>query len=180
MAMDTSTTIARPYAKAAFEFALDKSQLQQWADLLGVLSLVSLNPAVQEIIQRPGVCPEKLAALFINISQKKIDEAGKNFVRLLAKNKRLLILPDIKLIFDALKAEQEKSLEVSVISFSSMTDEQKKALADSLKKRLKRDININESIDKSILGGAIIRAGDLVLDGSVRGKLEKLKQEIAA
>lgn len=180
MAMDTSTTIARPYAKAAFEFALDKSQLQQWADLLDVLSLVSLDPAVQEIIQRPAVCPEKLAALFINISQKKIDEAGKNFVRLLAKNKRLLILPDIKLTFDALKAEQEKSLEVSVISFSSMSDEQKKALADSLKRRLKRDIHINESIDKSILGGAIIRAGDLVLDGSVRGKLEKLKHEIAA
>lgn len=180
MAMDTSTTIARPYAKAAFEFALDKSQLQQWADLLSILSLVSLDPAVQEIIQRPGVCPEKLTALFINVSQKKIDEAGKNFVRLLAKNKRLLILPDIKLTFDTLKAEQEKSLEVSVISFSSMTDEQKKALADSLKKRLKRDININESIDKSILGGAIIRAGDLVLDGSVKGKLEKLKHEIAA
>ena len=90
MAMDTSTTIARPYAKAAFEFALDKSQLQQWADLLGVLSLVSLNPAVQEIIQRPGVCPEKLAALFINISQKKIDEAGKNFVRLFVGPRKLI------------------------------------------------------------------------------------------
>lgn len=180
MAMDTSTTIARPYAKAAFEFALEKSQLQQWSELLGILAYVSLEPTVRYIIQRPGVCSEKLANLFIDIAAKNIDDAGKNFVRLLAENKRLLVLSDIKNTFDEFKAEQEKSLEVSVVSFASMTDKQKASLAASLKQRLKREISIDETVDKSILGGAIIRAGDLVLDGSVKGKLEKLKNEIAA
>tara|TARA_B110000908_G_C10098849_1_gene377579 strand:- start:275 stop:817 length:543 start_codon:yes stop_codon:yes gene_type:complete len=180
MAMDTSTTIARPYAKAAFEYALEKSQLQKWSDLLCILASVSLDLNVQELIQRPGVPAQKLALLFIEIAVSRIDEAGKNFVRLLADNKRLLTLADIKTTFDAFKAEQEKSLEVSVVSFIAMTDKQKTSLAASLKKRLNRDITIDETIDETILGGAIIRAGDMVMDGSVKGKLEKLRNEIAA
>ena len=91
-----------------------------------------------------------------------------------------MVLPEIHATYEALKAEQEKSLEVSVISFASMSDKQKQALSESLKSRLQREITINETVDPSILGGAIIRAGDLVIDGSVKGKLEKLKTEIAA
>lgn len=180
MATDTSTTIARPYAKAAFEFALEKGQLQQWSDLLSILSDISSDLDVQDLVQKPGVSREKLASLFINIAGDRIDQNGKNFVDMLANNKRLLALTEIKQTFDEFKAEQEKSLDVSVISFSAMTDSQKELLAQSLKKRLNRDITIDETIDESILGGAIIRAGDLVLDGSVKGKLDKLKNEIAA
>jgi len=180
MATDTNTTIARPYAKAAFEFALEKGQLQQWSDLLSILSSVSLDLTIQELAQQPGISREKLASLFINIAGDKIDQNGKNFVEMLATNKRLLALSEIKQTFDELKAEQEKSLDVSVISFSAMTEKQKELLAESLKKRLKRDITIDETIDESILGGAIIRAGDLVMDGSVKGQLDKLRNEIAA
>lgn len=180
MATDTSTTIARPYAKAAFEFALEKGSLQAWSDLLFILSNVASDLTVQELVQQPGVSIEKLSALFINVAGSKIDPNGNNFVTLLAKNKRLPALVEIKQIFDELKAEQEKSLDVSVVSFSPMSEQQKALLAESLKKRLNRDITLDETIDKSILGGAIILAGDLVLDGSVKGKLDKLRNEIAA
>jgi F-type H+-transporting ATPase subunit delta len=180
MATDTNTTIARPYAKAAFEFALEKGSLQAWSDLLFILSNVASDPAVQVLVQKPGVSIEKLTALFVNVAGDKIDQNGKNFVTMLANNRRLLALIEIKQTFDDFKAEQEKYLDVSVVSFSPMTDAQKMLLAQSLKKRLNRDITLDETLDESILGGAIIRAGDLVLDGSVKGKLDKLRNEIVA
>lgn len=180
MATDTTSTIARPYAKAAFEIALAQDALEQWSDLLFTLASISLDDQVQTLIQHPDVSAERLADLFIDVAAKSIDEAGKNFIRVLAENKRLMVLPEIKATFELLKAEQEKSLNVSVISFSAMSDAQKNALVASLKERFSRDITISETIDESILGGAIIRAGDLVIDGSVKGKLDKLKTEIAA
>ncbi len=180
MAMDTITTVARPYAKAAFEYALEHNELQSWSDLLFILASISLDEDVQHLIAQPGIPAHELAALYIDVAGSKVNDAGKNFVHLLADNKRLMALSEIKATFEIFKAEQEKSLEVSVISFSDMAESQKKSLASSLKARLKREITIDETIDKSILGGAIIRAGDLVIDGSVRGQLEKLRHEIVA
>ncbi len=180
MATDTTTTIARPYAKAVFELALEKQHLQQWSDLLFILATVSLDESVQKLIHEPSFPDAELAQLFIDVAGQYADENGKTFFQLLAQNKRLSVLADIKANYEHLKSEQEKSLEVSVVSFIEMSDAQKQALAQSLKERLKRDISINEKIDKSILGGAIIRAGDMVIDGSVKGKLDKLKTEVAA
>lgn len=180
MAMDTITTVARPYAKAAFEYALEHDSLKAWSDLLFILASISLDLDVQHLIQQPGIPPQDLAQLYIDVAGNEIDVQGKNFVHLLAENKRLMALSEIKATFEIFKAEQEKSLEVSVISFSDMAESQKKSLAASLKARLKREITLNETIDKSILGGAIIRAGDLVIDGSVKGQLDKLKNEIVA
>lgn len=180
MATDTTTTIARPYAKAVFEIALAEQALDNWSDVLFILASISLDADVQTLIQKPGFPADELASIFIEVAGAKLSEGGKQFVKVLTDNKRLMVLPEIHATYEALKAEQEKSLEVSVISFASMSDKQKQALSESLKSRLQREITINETVDPSILGGAIIRAGDLVIDGSVKGKLEKLKTEIAA
>jgi len=180
MAMDTITTVARPYAKAAFEYALEHGSLKDWSDLLFILAGISLDEDVQHLISQPGIPAAELAQLYIDVAGNKIDAHGENFVNLLAENKRLMALVEIKATFEILKAEHEKTLEVSVISFSDMAESQKQSLAESLKARLKREITLNEIIDKSILGGVIIRAGDLVIDGSVRGQLDKLRHEIVA
>jgi len=180
MATDTITTVARPYAKAAFEIALQQDRLVQWSDMLMILAQVSLNKDIQTIVNQPGSTEEQLADMFIQIAGEQADSSGQNFIKILASNKRLMVLPEIKATYELFKAEQEKSLNVCVISFAAMTDKQKQDLSLSLKQRLKREISISETIDPSILGGVIIRAGDLVIDGSVKGKLEKLKTEIAA
>jgi F-type H+-transporting ATPase subunit delta len=180
MATDTTTTIARPYAKAIFEIALENNELQKWSDLLYIFASISLDKDVVALIEKPGFPIESQITIFEEVAGSLMLKEAKNFLKLLAENKRLLVLADIKANFEMLKAEQEKSLDVTVISFDAMSNEQKEALAQSLKKRMNRDISINETIDKSILGGAIVRAGDLVIDGSVRGKLNKLKAELAA
>lgn len=180
MATDTTTTIARPYAKAIFEIALENNELQKWSDLLYIFASISLDKDVVALIEKPGFPIESQITIFEEVAGSLMLKEAKKFLKLLAENKRLLVLADIKANFEMLKAEQEKSLDVTVISFDAMSNEQKEALAQSLKKRMNRDISINETIDKSILGGAIVRAGDLVIDGSVRGKLNKLKAELAA
>ena len=180
MATDTTITVARPYAKAAFEIALEREKLASWSQLLKILAQVSLDTEVQSVIQRPGTKPEDIASFFIDIAGSYADQEGQNFIKILAENNRLLALPDILAAYEHLRAEQEKSLTVSVVTFSELSESQKKSIAESLKKRLKREIELQESVDESLLGGAIIRAGDMVIDGSVRGKLEKLKNEITA
>lgn len=180
MATETITTIARPYAKAAFEFALANNALQKWSDLLLILATACLNHQVKERVQTPGIAAEELVTFLIDVCGDYADEHGKNFIKLLAANKRLLALPEIKAIFEYMKSEHEKTVEVTVSSFEPMSDSQREALSVALKRRLGRDVTISETVDKSILGGAIIRAGDLVIDGSVRGKLKKLEAEIAA
>jgi F-type H+-transporting ATPase subunit delta len=174
MATESTTTVARPYAKAIFEQALSTHSLAAWSEMLEWMAAVSLNSDVRELTLSPGYSTEEIAGVFIGVGGDKMSEEGKNLIRLLAENKRLLVLPDIKATFELLKAEQEKSVDVEVRSFEQLSDEQAASLSASLAKRLQRDVTLHVEIDKSLLGGAVIKAGDLVIDGTVRGKLHDL------
>lgn len=180
--MSDSTTIARPYAKAIFEHALAEKQLEQWSGYLLILAQAVLNPQASEFIANPASTEEQQIELLQEVcsSVNKTDEALTRLIKLLASNKRLMLLPQIRGLYEEHKAEQEKTLEVDVISFSSMSASQQQQMIHSLSQRLQRTVSLNISIDPSLLGGAVIRAGNLVIDGSVRGQLNKLITGLAA
>lgn len=168
------TTVARPYAKAAFQFADESGKLAEWSSMLGFAAAVCQDDTVAQFLANPKITADQKAQGFIKLCADKLDAAGSNFVTLLAQNKRLSALPEIAVLFEALKSQKEQSVDVEIVSAFALTDDQANKLASSLKKKLGREINVTTAVDAAILGGAIIKAGDLVIDGSVRGKLAKL------
>ncbi|KTD18707.1 ATP synthase F1 subunit delta [Legionella lansingensis] len=181
--MPDTTTIARPYAKAIFEHALAVNKLGQWSEILHILALSVMNEDALPFITNPATTEaqqiELLLAPFAKVARDEI-KAIENLVSLLATNKRLTSLPDIKALFEALRAEQEKTLVVKVRSFSELSAAQEEQLKKSLSERLKRAVTLKVIIDKSLLGGAVIQAGDLVIDRSVREQLDRLGAGLAA
>jgi len=178
--MAESTTIARPYAKAIFEHALKEKQLAQWSEQLLGLAQAVLDPQVSQFIGNPATTVAQHSELLKSVCSSEKNSTLNNLIDLLATNKRLMLLPEIKPLFEVHRAEQEKTLEVQVVSFSEVSAAQQKELIKSLSERLGREVSLNIRIDANLLGGAVIQAGDLVIDGSVRGKLNKLSTGLAA
>lgn len=178
--MSDTITIARPYAKAIFEYALSEKKLANWSVYLMNLAQTVMLPEVIQFIANPESTTEQHRELLQAATSTKPSDTLNNLIALLAINKRLMILPDISALYEALRAEQEKTMVVDVTSYSDLSKEQQQCLIDSLSKRLQRKVLLQISIDSSLLGGAIIQAGDLVIDGSVRGKLNKLCADLAA
>ncbi len=172
------TTVARPYAKAAFQFADESNSLNDWSDMLAFASAVSVDETVQGYLQNPKVTSAQKADAFTQLCSDKLNEQGKNFIALLAQNKRLSLLPEIVVLFEAFKSLKEQSVDAYITSAFPLTDEQTSKLAASLKQKLGKEVNVTTSEDSSLLGGVIIHAGDIVIDGSVRGKLAKLADKL--
>src|SRR3990167_4273524 len=180
--MSNYVTIARPYAKAIFEHAKACEKLKEWSIGLNYWSLLVSEHNAIDFITNPATLSDQIIALLVGLAPKTLVQSElpiiTNFITLLTNNKRLFTLPSISILFDQMRAEQEKTLNVDVISFSALTEDQEMALVKKLKHRLKREIALNVSINPALLGGAIIQAGDLVIDGSVRGELNKLRAHL--
>ncbi len=172
------TTLARPYAKAAFEVAVNDGDLQNWSQMLGTCAAVASNDEVATLLTAPSFSTEQVASAFIDICGDTLDDKGKNFVRLLAENKRLVLLPEVSALYEHLKAQQEKSLDVEITTAFEVSSDISEKLVQALKTRLQREVRLATHIDQSIIGGAVIRAGDTVIDSSVRGKLSKLAESM--
>ena len=172
--MAESLTIARPYAQAAFLFASEHHTLKDWSEMLQLLAGVAADPAMAEMIDNPQLTDKQLSDLFISIGGERIDGKCHNFIRLLAENGRLQLLPEIAALFEIQRRAAENTVQAQMVTAYPASESQKDAVIAALKKRLERDIELECTTDSSLLGGAIIRAGDLVIDGSVRGKLERL------
>jgi F-type H+-transporting ATPase subunit delta len=179
MAAD-KTTIARPYAKAAFAEALAKKRLGPWADALRVGVQVVQDSRVEQLLSSPHVTPEQLAQLVIDIAGDKLDEDGKNFVRTLAENRRLAYLPEISALFDTMKDETEGVVDVTVTSATPLDSKQQETLSQALARKLKRQVRLHLETDPALIGGAIVRAGDTVIDGSLRARLQRIQYELTA
>jgi F-type H+-transporting ATPase subunit delta len=177
MAAD-ATTIARPYAEAVFARADESAQLDPWSEMLNFLSAVVADPAVAPVIGNPLVDRQALTDLLLEIGGSHINEEGSNLVRLLVKNGRLALLPEIESLFETLKAEKQRTLNVQVTTAFALKPQQEKSIADTLKAKLGRDVTISSVKDPDLIGGVHIRAGDLVIDGTVRGKLQQLANEL--
>ncbi|OGV28555.1 MAG: ATP synthase F1 subunit delta [Legionellales bacterium RIFCSPHIGHO2_12_FULL_35_11] len=182
--MSDNTTVARPYAKAIFEFALDTKSMVVWSDILTKLTQIVNDKDMMDFIRNPSCTPsqkaELISSVLANFSPKLEEDHISNILNLLSENHRLQAIPDITIQFQLLRREFEKTLEVQVISFAPFTKEQEQKLVDILSKKLQRSVSLDVSIDKSLQGGAVIRAGHLVFDASVRTQIKKLNGVLAA
>jgi F-type H+-transporting ATPase subunit delta len=171
--MSDLTTIARPYAKAAFDFAVEKGQLDQWGEMLTFAAEVTRNEQICELLNS-SMSADRLAEIFVAVCGEQFDEYGQNLIRVMAENGRLTTLPDVCEQFFVLKKEHEKQVEVEVVSATELSDEQRAEISSKLEQRLERKVQLNCSVDEALLGGVIIRAGDLIIDNSVHGRLSRL------
>jgi F-type H+-transporting ATPase subunit delta len=178
--MAERATIARPYAKAAFEYARAANALAAWSLGLQSAAEVVADPRVAELINDPRWTPADLAGLIIDAAGAKLDAAMQNFVRVLAENHRLVLLPEIAAHYEAARAQVENTVDVEVVSAVALDAAQQDKLKQALNTRLRRQVHMQNSVDASLLGGAVIRAGDLVIDGSLKGRLERLGTELAS
>lgn len=172
--MAENSTIARPYAKAVFELARDEDRLEQWNRLLRAIASAVDDDRVMSLLQDPRVGSAKIGQVIIDALGERIDRSGRNFIRMLAENRRLNVLPDIVEVYEGLRADAERTVDVNVTSAAPMSEEHKTQLAASLQRRLGRDVRLHCEVDESLIGGAVVRAGDLVIDSSLRGRLQQL------
>jgi F-type H+-transporting ATPase subunit delta len=173
-------TIARPYAKAAFGYARGAAAMAQWSQGLKAVTEIVTDPRVAALATNPRWSDADLAGLVTDVAGAKLDAGMQNFVRVLAQNHRLLLLPEIAAQYEAERAAAENTIEVEVVSAVALDGAQTEKLKKALGDRLKRQVRLKNSVDAALLGGAVIRAGDLVIDGSLKGRLERLGTELAS
>jgi F-type H+-transporting ATPase subunit delta len=176
-----NNTVARPYAQAIFEIARDSGLLAEWSESLAVARELLRDRNLVEYLGNPGFSDarrlEFLTGLFEKAGSQRLaggDARGTNFLKLLIENDRVAVLPEIAEHFDALKAEVENRVDAVVTSAAALSDEQLEQVSRSLRERLGREVRITTEIDETLIGGAVIRAGDVVIDGSLRARLDGL------
>lgn len=169
------STQARPYAKAVFELARDAKAFPAWSEALGALSKLVAAPEVARLVGHPALTRTELAGVFTQALGGKLSSEAVALVRLLVENGRLRALPAIADQYEQLRAEAEARVDVEITSAAEVPQAQQQQLAAAVKKRLQRDVAISWKTDADLIAGALIRAGDLVIDGSVRGELDRLQ-----
>ena len=177
--MAESITIARPYAKAAFQAAKDSQALTEWSQMLGYASAVVVDKDMISVLDNPALTSEQKAQFFIDVCGEKLTKEVKNFIFVLSENNRLGLVSDIAELFESYKALLEQTIDISVESAFELSDAQSEKLAQALSKKLDRKVVIASTVNQELIGGVIIRANDLVIDASVRGKIAKLAEAIA-
>ena len=170
------STLARPYAKAAFEYAREHEALEPWSEQLATAAAVALDDGVKALLGDPSLTSGQQAKALNEICGDEMGAQMTNFIAILADNKRLPLLPEIYAQFSQFKANLEKSVDVEVVSAFDLADATRDRLAEVLGRKLEREVRVSTSTDSDLLGGVLIRAGDLVIDGSVRGRLNKLAE----
>lgn len=170
------TTLARPYAKAAFEHAHSRKELAAWSKMLALLAEVVQQNNVKKALANPALTASQQADILLGVCGEDLDEAAGNFVRTLAANKRLPLLTEIVGLFDALRAEVEKTLDVQVTSAFALDASATEKLKSALQKKFNCEIKVEGTVDSNLIGGVIVRAGDMIIDGSIRGRLTKLAE----
>ena len=170
------STLARPYAKAAFEYAREKNALAQWSEQLATAAAVAADEGMGSVLDNPSLTDAQQAQTLNEVCGDATGGEVKNFVTILSSNKRLSLLPEIYAQFELLKSNLEKSVDVEVVSAFDLGEATAERLADVLGRKLEREVKVSTATDKDLLGGVLIRAGDLVIDGSVRGRLNKLAE----
>lgn len=176
--MAEATTIARPYANAVFGIANQKGEMAAWSETLAVLAQSANDAEMEAMIASPSVTDEQVIEVLLSILGDDVAGEARPFLALLAENKRLSLLGDIAEIYEQLRSEAEQVMTADVSTAKPLTSEQEAAISAALKQRTGRDVTLNVEVDESLLGGAIIRAGDLIIDGSALGKLNRLASVI--
>jgi F-type H+-transporting ATPase subunit delta len=177
--MAQTTTIARPYAKAVFEIAREARDYAGWQGQLELLAHIAADPGVRVAIGNPKVETKQVAELVLGVAGDKLSPVGRNLVAMLAERKRLAVLPEVLAQFIALRRDAEKTVEVELITATPTDAATQARFATALEKKLGRKVELKNRTDAGLIGGALIKAGDLAIDGSVRGRLERLAIPLA-
>lgn len=167
-------TLARPYAEAIFTLAQEQDRAQAWSETLEFMTAVIADEAMQAVLDQPEIENDRLVALMKDICGERLDEQAENLVRVLLENNRLSLLAEIASLFEILKAEAERTIEVEVLTAFALDADQEKSIATAMEKKLGCAVTLQLKEDTSLMGGIVIRAGDLVIDGSVKGYLNEL------
>lgn len=173
------STLARPYAKAVFEMAREGRSFVAWSKQLAALVEAVQQPQIAAVLGHPALTRVALAEVVAKTAGDALDAQGQALVRLLAENGKLTAVPELRAQFEQLRAEHEARVAVEITSAAPVAEAQKAALSQAVAKRLQREVEITWSTDESLVAGALIRAGDLVIDGSVRGELERLATQLS-
>jgi F-type H+-transporting ATPase subunit delta len=173
-------TVARPYAKAAFRQASADGRLGPWSEALAASAQVVADPRVRQLIGSPRVSVTQLTALVTDAAGGALDDGGRRFLAMLAENKRLPFLPEISRLFDQLKDEAEGVVDVQITSAAAMGTEEQQKLQAALEQRFGRKVRVHAQVDPDLIAGAVVRAGDLTIDGSYQSRLERLAYELTA
>jgi F-type H+-transporting ATPase subunit delta len=171
-------TLARPYSRAVFELAKSQGRLDAWARMLDLLAAVANESSVRQLLDSPELTDAAKAQRLARVCGEDIDDRGRALINLLATNKRLALIGDVREQFEELKAQEEQVLEVEVISAYELTETQAGLLREALQRKFQREVNMTSRVDTGLVGGALIRAGDTVIDGTVRGRLAKLVEAL--
>lgn len=172
------SSIARPYAEAAFAHASETDKLDLWSEMLQFMAIAIQDEAMKKVIGNPAINSENLTRLLLDIGGGRLNEEGQNLVKLLVANKKVPVMPEIAAQFEALKNQKAGAIDVIITSAFEMKPAQEKVIADALKKKFDREINISNEIDTNLIGGIRIKAGDMVIDGSIKGQLQQLAYEL--
>lgn len=173
-----ATTIARPYAEATFARALETDSMDKWTEMLELLVQLVTDPDITGLLASHRLDQEQMTSLLLDVAGDQLTDEGQNLVRLLADNGRLAVTPEINTLFTEMKNAHQGALEVVVSSAYALKPAQKNHLAEALSKKLGREIHITSEKNPSLLGGVKIRAGDMVIDGTVAGQLKQLANEL--
>ena len=173
-----ATTIARPYAEAVFQRAVETNKLDLWSGMLGFLGTAAADPVLAAALNNPELSRDQKAELVLEIGGGRLSDEGQNLVRLLAANGRLGVLPEIAEAFEQKKAEHEGTVDVTVTTAFPLKPAQEQAIGAALKSKLGREVRIHAEEDPELIGGFRLRAGDMVIDGSVAAQLGQLAQEL--
>ena len=172
--MQETATLARPYAQAVFERAREGGQWDEWSGALVFLRLLMQDPMMHKIALDPRIERSKLERLIFDLAGDRLTPEVRNLIRVLLDAGRLQILPEIARLFEELRAEAQGSVDVEVISAFDLSAEQEQVIAAAVKRRVGKDLKVTTRIDRGLIGGAIVRVGDLVIDASLRGRLQQL------
>ncbi|MFC1680232.1 F0F1 ATP synthase subunit delta [Pseudomonadota bacterium] len=177
--MSEYQTIARPYAQAVFDLARAGGNYEDWSQALAWVSAIASDERVKELALNPRVDDTEMVTLFDDIAGDRLFDEARNFLQLVVANGRIFILPDILKQFEDKRAEAEGTIEAELISAQQVTDAQRSALAQSLARKLGREVSLRVVEEPDLIGGAILKAGDMVIDASVKGRLQKLTAILA-
>ncbi|MCG3865156.1 F0F1 ATP synthase subunit delta [Photobacterium sp. GB-27] len=182
--MSDPLTIAQPYAKAAFDFALANDALEQWEQMLIIAATVASQPVIAQQIEDSEQFGEHDSSaftdMFLGVCEGLLDEHGQNLIRVMAENGRLNVIAQVAELFHELKEDHERMVTATVTTTEPLTDEQKANLIQALQKKLNRSVELDCHIDESLVGGMLIKAGEMVIDGSLKSSINRLATSLQA